>query len=244
MPFNFSGTLAAFRALLNPRLVIPDLIVQDIQEINFAAFRKANFQAVILDKDNCITTPHRDVLVRELQVSWNELKTEFNPANILIVSNSAGTHHDPAGLAAESVSRNLGVPVLRRASMKPSNHTVAAIRSHFASKSPPLTGGDKLIVIGDRVFTDIVLAKRLGAFSILVTRDWTHTFRARVIGVTERALVRLAQKWTKKGDASSYRSFIQEPQTRKGEVALNYSGSTWSWAGRALGWGSNTGKFR
>jgi len=162
------------------------------------------------------------------------------------VSNSAGTRHDPAGLAAESVSRNLGVPVLQRASMKPSYHTVTAVRRHFVSQLPPLIGSDRLIVIGDRIFTDIVLAKRLGAFSILVTRDWSHTFKARVIGITERALIRLAQKWTKKVDTlSECRSFIREPQTmKKGEVKLNYSGSTWSWAGRALGWGSNTGKFR
>ena len=75
MPFNLSGTLAVFHALVRPGLIFPNLIVQgaplyfafsfflffdglckDIRSLNFAAFKQAGFQGVILDKDNCLVS--------------------------------------------------------------------------------------------------------------------------------------------------------------------------------------------
>ncbi|KAF8588856.1 HAD-superfamily phosphatase [Ramaria rubella] len=195
MPLNWSGTLAAFHALVHPRLILPDLIVQDIRSLNFAAFRKAGYRAVVLDKDNCLTYPHQDSLISELEYSWEELKNEFGASNLLIVSNSAGTRHDAGGLAAESVSHNLGVPVLRHSSLKPSHRTITGIQRYFASLPSPISDPRELIVIGDRVLTDIVLAKRLEAYSILVSRDWTRSFKIRSAAAAERSAVRLARRW-------------------------------------------------
>lgn len=34
-----------------------------------------------------------------IQVGWNDLKAAFGAANVLVVSNSAGTKKDPGGIA-------------------------------------------------------------------------------------------------------------------------------------------------
>jgi phosphatidylglycerophosphatase GEP4 len=80
----------------------------------------------------------------------------FGPSHVLIVSNSAGTRDDPAQLQAESVSYHLRAPVLLHASLKPSYSCTAAALSALPGVAP-----HELIVVGDRIFTDVVLAHRL-----------------------------------------------------------------------------------
>jgi phosphatidylglycerophosphatase GEP4 len=61
---------------------------------------------------------------------------------------------------AESVTYHLGVPVLRHSSPKPSYSCIATIRKYFASLRSPLRD-DELIIVGDRILTDVVLANRM-----------------------------------------------------------------------------------
>ncbi|KZV68767.1 HAD-superfamily phosphatase [Peniophora sp. CONT] len=169
MPFNLPGTLVPFYALFNPRLLHPHVSVADIRQLNFAALRSAGFRGAVFDKDNCLTIPHKDALVPELKDAWDECLATFGPDNVLIVSNSAGSKLDPGEFQAESVSWHLRVPVLRHRAMKPSYAAVDDIRAYFASLPAPLAPQD-LIVVGDRVFTDTVLAKRLSHPSTVFSR--------------------------------------------------------------------------
>ncbi|KAA1470429.1 HAD-superfamily phosphatase [Dentipellis sp. KUC8613] len=161
MPFNLPGTLVPFYALFNPRLLLPAVSVADIRQLDFAALRRAGYRGAVFDKDNCLTIPHNDDLVPELQDAWQECRQTFGKDNVLIVSNSAGTHLDPGGLQAESVSYNLGVPVLFHKTMKPSYGCARSTLSYFASLPRPLSPHE-LVIIGDRIFTDVVLSKRIG----------------------------------------------------------------------------------
>jgi phosphatidylglycerophosphatase GEP4 len=54
----------------------------------------------------------------------------------------------------------LGVPVLFHASPKPSYSCINSVKKYFASLKTPIQE-DELVVIGDRVFTDVVLANRM-----------------------------------------------------------------------------------
>ena len=89
----------------------------------------------------------------------------FGPSHVLVVSNSAGTRDDAAQLQAESVSYHLRVPVLLHASLKPSYSCTAAALSALPGVAP-----HELIVIGDRIFTDVVLAHRLAHSRTLTAR--------------------------------------------------------------------------
>ncbi|TCD64384.1 hypothetical protein EIP91_004131 [Steccherinum ochraceum] len=160
MPLNIPGILVPLHLLVNPRLVLPAIIVKDIRQLDFRELYRAGYRAAVFDKDNCLTLPHRDQLVPELKEAWQECREVFGEGNVLIVSNSAGTRLDPGEIQAESVSHYLSVPVLRHPSLKPSYSCIKSIRTYFASLPTPVKD-EELIVVGDRIFTDVVLANRM-----------------------------------------------------------------------------------
>ncbi|KAF9478124.1 HAD-superfamily phosphatase [Pholiota conissans] len=161
MPLNIPGILVPFQLLFQPRLVIPSVIVKDIRHIDFAALKRAGYRGAVFDKDNCLTIPHEDTLVPELRESWKQCREIFGENNVLIVSNSAGTYLDAGGLQSESVGYHLGVPVLQHKSFKPAYSCITAIRTYFSSLRSPILDHE-LVIVGDRVFTDVVLANRMG----------------------------------------------------------------------------------
>jgi len=160
MPFNVPGALVPFHLLVNPRLVIPSLIVKDIRKLDFPELRRAGYRGAVFDKDNCLTLPHRDTLVSDLNEAWRECRETFGHDNVLIVSNSAGSHLDAGEIQAESVSYELSAPVLRHPSFKPSYSCITSIRTYFGSLPKPVRD-EELIVVGDRLLTDIVMANRM-----------------------------------------------------------------------------------
>ncbi|KAH9965375.1 mitochondrial PGP phosphatase-domain-containing protein [Russula dissimulans] len=165
MPFNLPGTLVPLHALFNPRLLLPSITVRDIRYLNFAALRDAGYRGAIFDKDNCLTLPDNDRLIPELEAAWSEALRAFGPSRVLVVSNSAGTRDDAAQLQAESVSHHLRAPVLLHAALKPSYACASAALAAFPSLAP-----HELVVVGDRIFTDVVLAHRLSHPRTLAAR--------------------------------------------------------------------------
>ncbi|KAI9465920.1 mitochondrial PGP phosphatase-domain-containing protein, partial [Lactarius psammicola] len=156
MPFNLPGTLVPLYALLNPRLLLPSIQVRDIRYLDFVALRDAGYRGAIFDKDNCLTLPNNDKLVPQLEAAWSTALRVFGPSHVLVVSNSAGTCDDPAQLQAESVAYHLRAPVLLHAALKPSYACATAALSALPDLAP-----HEIVVVGDRVFTDVVLAHRL-----------------------------------------------------------------------------------
>ena len=63
-------------------------------------------------------------------------------------------------LQSESVNYHLRAPVLFHESFKPAYSCITAIRSYFASLPSPIRDRE-LIIVGDRIFTDVVLANRM-----------------------------------------------------------------------------------
>ncbi|TFL07120.1 mitochondrial PGP phosphatase-domain-containing protein [Pterulicium gracile] len=160
MPLNIPGLIVPFQLLFYPRLALPAVVVKDIRQLDWAALKAAGYRGAVFDKDNCLTIPHNDTLVPQLQDAWSDCLHTFGPGNVLIVSNSAGTHLDPGGIQAESVSYHLRVPVLTHRSLKPAYTCITSIRTYFASLASPIRDGE-LIVVGDRIFTDIIMANRM-----------------------------------------------------------------------------------
>ncbi|KAJ7647756.1 mitochondrial PGP phosphatase-domain-containing protein [Roridomyces roridus] len=160
MPLNIPGILVPFQLVFKPRIILPNLIVKDIRQLDFVALKNAGYRGAVFDKDNCLTLPHKDELVPELESAWDECRKTFGDGNVLIVSNSAGCNADIGGIQAESVKRHLRAPVLFHSSPKPSYSCIRAIQRYFLSLRAPVRP-EQLIVVGDRIFTDVVLANRL-----------------------------------------------------------------------------------
>ncbi|KAG9043440.1 hypothetical protein FS837_009526 [Tulasnella sp. UAMH 9824] len=195
MAANLSGTLNIFRALVQPRLIVPDLSVKTIRAVDWHALRRAGYVGAVFDKDNCLTRPYDDKLVPELNDAWEECKEVFGRDNVLIVSNSAGTKSDAGLIQAESVSHHLGVPVLAHTTKKPG--CIKPILRYFAERHPPPSSSSppphaptsptrlsnlfsrfspppqnhpKIIVVGDRLCTDVLMANRIGSSALAI---WT-----------------------------------------------------------------------
>ncbi|KJA28779.1 hypothetical protein HYPSUDRAFT_211438 [Hypholoma sublateritium FD-334 SS-4] len=237
MPLNVPGILVPFHLLINPRLVIPGLL-EDIRQIDFAALKRAGYRGAVFDKDNCLTIPHKDTLVPELQESWQECREAFGEGNVLIVSNSAGTYLDAGGMQTESVTHHLGVPVLQHRAFKPAYSCITAVRTYFSSLRAPIADHE-LVIVGDRIFTDIVMANRMysrrkrsvlgdpaspavekgteqtvlgsqGPLAIWTTGVWQR--ESMLMRWLERQLVNSVEKWSTAppGEPVDVRAFVKE----------------------------------
>ncbi|KAI0692165.1 mitochondrial PGP phosphatase-domain-containing protein [Cytidiella melzeri] len=222
MPFNLPGTIVPLHLIINPRLVLPSMVVKDIRHLDFVELRKAGYRGAVFDKDNCLTKPNKDQLVPELQEAWKECRDAFGEGNVLIVSNSAGTRIDPGGIQAESVTYHLSAPVLRHKVFKPSYACISSIRTYFSSLQKPVKD-EELIVVGDRIFTDIVLANRMSRRRALppwspdgekeVSRSEDQTTKKRTMRVGPLS-VWTTGVWYKESMAMRYleKSFMQSIQ--------------------------------
>lgn len=141
------------------------------------------------------------------------------------------TNCDPQ---AESVTYHLGVPVLRHNEKKPSYSCIASIRNYFSSLRIPIRD-EELIVVGDRIFTDVVMANRMkkkvqhqarpdgpsekdplirrpersftGPLSIYTTGVWQK--ESMIMRWVEKRLVQAVDKWTKNPDTGN--SLLSHP---------------------------------
>ncbi|KAG8697110.1 hypothetical protein FRC08_006728 [Ceratobasidium sp. 394] len=266
---DLHGSLFALRALVRPGLIVPAIKVDTIARLDFVALKKAGYTGAVLDRDNCLTLPHQDTLVPELADAWTRCKSTFGPNNILVVSNSAGTSDDPLGIQAESLSFNLGVPVLRHSRKKPAcgEEILAYFRrlerppppppvseSHpgepplgrpnlnepldpdlvTPTRAPPhptaplvtptLPSTPRLLIVGDRLMTDILLARTLSPsnhLGIWTTRLWSRPDLP-VLRYIEQSLLR-AVLWSRN---QTFRDGVLEQRAR-GENWLGREGWVW-----------------
>lgn len=78
------------------------------------------------------------------------------------MSNSAGTNDDTDHAQAAKLERDTGVTVLRHATKKPGCHP--EIMAYFAQHG--ITNASEIVVVGDRLFTDILMANMMGAWGV------------------------------------------------------------------------------
>ncbi|KAL8658676.1 MAG: hypothetical protein Q9226_000847 [Calogaya cf. arnoldii] len=170
---NVSATLNAFRLLRSPSLCLPHATISTFNDLpvplsNGFGNAEADIRAVVLDKDNCFAMPKENVVYKPYTDKFNTLLTHYPPPHILIVSNSAGTSSsDRYGTAASSLSSTTNIPVLQHSTKKPG--CGPQILQHFlTAPGSRVTSADQIAVVGDRLFTDVLLANLMGSWSIWV----------------------------------------------------------------------------
>lgn len=128
----------------------------------------------------------------------------FGEDNVLVVSNSAGSSQDPGGIHAESVSHHLSVPVLYHRAPKPAYACITALRTYFASLPNPVKDA-ALVVVGDRIMTDVVMANRMhragmagngrgGPLAVWTSGVWER--ENMLLRWVEQCLVAGVRRWT------------------------------------------------
>ncbi|KAK5167656.1 uncharacterized protein LTR77_007355 [Saxophila tyrrhenica] len=173
---NISGTFNVLRLFYNPSLCLPHHTVSTFDQLPTPlskAFptrngeKKPDIRAVVLDKDNCFAVPRQNHVSAQNVSTLEELKKAYPGSRLLIVSNSAGTNSDPGYAEAELLERNTGVKVLRHTTKKPGCH--GEIMDYFrAAPDAGVTSASQVAVVGDRLFTDVLMANMMGAHGVWV----------------------------------------------------------------------------
>ncbi|KDQ20145.1 hypothetical protein BOTBODRAFT_170157 [Botryobasidium botryosum FD-172 SS1] len=229
---GLAQTLTLLRVFIQPSLIVPRVTVPSIRHLDFHALKAAGYRGAVFDRDNCLTVPHEDRLVPELREAWRECKQVFGDGNVVIVSNSAGTAIDAAGIQAESLSHHLGVPVLFHDVGKPG--CIPTIKRYFASLPPSSTSSDayavshvqmsELVVVGDRLLTDVLMANHMGALSVWTSGLWVK--EAMGLRAVERVLLKSVRASAGRKSMDESKLFTKDgkravaPAASDGEVGL------------------------
>jgi phosphatidylglycerophosphatase GEP4 len=173
---NLSGSLNILKLFGNPALCLPHHTVSSFDKIPVPlseAFntakgdKKPDIRAIVLDKDNCFAVPHENDIFPSNKAKFDELRQAYPGSKLLIVSNSSGTGADPGYKDAELLEKNTGVTVLRHTTKKPGCH--GEIMDYFRSKpDSQVTKPEQVAIVGDRLFTDMMMANMMGAHSVWV----------------------------------------------------------------------------
>ncbi|KAF2103885.1 HAD-superfamily phosphatase [Rhizodiscina lignyota] len=173
---NLSGTVNVFRLVLSPTLCLPHHTISTFNQLPVPLSKAfptrngeeaADIRAVILDKDNCFAEPHSLEVYEPYRAKFKELREAYPGSRLLIVSNTAGSSSDPGGVEAEKVEKSTGVRVLRHSVKKPGCRD--EILDYF-QKAPDvsITSPSQIAVVGDRLFTDVMMANLMGARGVWV----------------------------------------------------------------------------
>ncbi|KAL4788277.1 mitochondrial PGP phosphatase [Aspergillus varians] len=139
-------------------------------------------RALVLDKDNTLcpakTTSFPSKIYAHLHLLRNSPTSPFNissaPNSILIVSNRAGSHprYELEALEIEERLAGLKIPVFRLPSG--TKDGVSAEKKPFCGNEVldwfrergVVQRADEIAVVGDRLGTDVLMAKEMGAWSV------------------------------------------------------------------------------
>lgn len=144
--------------------------------------KRISIRALILDKDNTLCPAKTTAFPPKIYAYLHQLRTSptspFNistaPNSILIVSNRAGSHprYEAEALEIEERLAGLKIPVFR---LPPSPKEGAPVEKkpfcgtevlRWLQERGVVQRADEIAVVGDRLGTDVLMAKEMGAWSV------------------------------------------------------------------------------
>ncbi len=142
------------------KLLYPDLYLESIYQLDFHKLAENGIEGLIADLDNTLVA-WRDVELSEHLNKWlNEV--ENNELKMCIVSNNQNSR-------VYNFAEKTGLPAIPNAN-KPRRKSFEYAMQKL--DLPP----EKVAVIGDQVFTDVLGGNRMGMFTVLVVPIDKHEF--------------------------------------------------------------------
>ncbi|GFS45365.1 haloacid dehalogenase (HAD) superfamily protein [Actinidia rufa] len=208
---NLEGIVSSAVVLVKDRhLALPHVSVPDIRYMDWAELKRKGFRGVVFDKDNTITVPYSLALWGPLGSSIERCKSVFGN-DIAVFSNSAGNSdltHDSMSLIlmgrkARALEVAIGIRVIRHRVKKPAG-TAEEIEKHFGCES------SRLIMVGDRPFTDIVYGNRNGFLTVL-TEPLSLAEEPFIVKQVRKLEMALVNRWSKRGLKPTSHGLLPDP---------------------------------
>jgi HAD superfamily phosphatase (TIGR01668 family) len=134
------------------KYLIPDMKFKNISEIDLENLKNQGIKGIIMDLDDTLL-PSDIKLNKDIIDSWLlKAKKEFS---LFVVSNNSRPDY------VKKFCDNFEIPYIARASKPRSKHLIRAINQMKLNKSD-------VIIVGDRITTDILAGKILGIKAFLV----------------------------------------------------------------------------
>ena len=149
---NFSAIIYSLRALISPHIISPHIQAKSLAHIDFDVLSNNGIKYLLLDKDNTITLPRSPETPPQILSVLEKIKGKY-PGNAYILSNSH--------LSVKMFDNLLGIPFLAHSYKKPNKKLLYDIMGAFPTANP-----EEVCIIGDRLFTDVMLGNLLGILTI------------------------------------------------------------------------------
>lgn len=158
--FNLANQVyyTSWACLCRRDLLRPTYIIDNFNELKIPG----NTKLVVLDKDNCFAKPHALEVLPDFQKRWDELLAlDKKQYDVVVLSNTAGdTAADGDGKLMKKLEQNIGAEVIRHNEKKPMCFN--ELRSMYRYEP------QDILIVGDRLATDVLLANLMGAQSVWI----------------------------------------------------------------------------
>ncbi|MBI2545659.1 YqeG family HAD IIIA-type phosphatase [Candidatus Woesearchaeota archaeon] len=141
----------------NRDLMLPTSVFPDISGIGWENVQASGIKGIIFDADQTLVPYHGVMLHPGLVETFDKVKRVYGADKIAILSNYAGNQMDDRRTKRkQALEANLGVRVISAAKKKPAPEPYHAAMAYLGT-TPETT-----LMVGDRLATDILGARRAG----------------------------------------------------------------------------------
>jgi phosphatidylglycerophosphatase GEP4 len=130
----------------------PTYYFKNLKQIPWEKLKEMKIKLILLDKDNTITK-HKENEIMDKQ-TMEKINSMFE---VMVVSNHEGSKKDLNFKKAKEMEKLLGIEIWKHGGKKP-----------FLPIPPHSHSSEEVMVVGDRILTDILFANRNNLKSILV----------------------------------------------------------------------------
>jgi HAD superfamily phosphatase (TIGR01668 family) len=146
-------SLLDYLQFFQPKYSIPDFNVESLNEIDIDELKKLGIEALFFDVDGTICKFHGTSVDESVREAFNNLKVKFQ---VYIISNA-----DEERRAKLEIY--FGIPAVQTDSKKPGRGPFEEAMNAVKINDPK-----RCAMIGDRYFTDVFGANKMGMYSIKV----------------------------------------------------------------------------
>jgi phosphatidylglycerophosphatase GEP4 len=166
---NLQGVAKTLKYLIKIKQLKPDIKLKHIRDLDLNKLKAENkIKYIVLDKDNTIALhKSNEIPNQEMKEILNNFLNVFGKDNVAILSNTAGSANDKDYSDLILIEKNFGIKVIKHKFKKPS--VDFEIFEHFKlNENLSNEKRSSVCCIGDRLFTDVIMGKEIGSFTVLI----------------------------------------------------------------------------